>query len=170
MPRKLFKKYTPHPDKIRKHKSLGWLGKWLGNPAIWHLHRHAVAKAFFIGLFWMTIPIPWQMIAAALTAIVLRANLPLSVVLVWISNPLTMPPIFYFNYRVGCWILGCEAQQVEWSMDPDKLATLLTQIGEPLYLGSVVVGFILGAISYVAIQLFWRWHVVRAWKRRQSSS
>jgi len=170
VPRKLFKKYTPDPDKIRNMKGLGWLGKWLGNPAIWHLHRHSVAKAFFIGLFWMSIPMPWQMIAAALTAIALRANLPLSVALVWISNPITMPPIFYFNYLVGTWVLGLHVQQFEWSMDPDKLATLLAQIGEPLYVGSVVVGLVLGAISYVAINCFWRWHVIRAWRRRHPSS
>ncbi len=170
MPRKLFKKYTPDPDKIRNMKGLGWLGKWLGNPAIWHLHRHSVAKAFFIGLFWMSIPMPWQMIAAALTAIPLRANLPLSVALVWISNPITMPPIFYFNYLVGTWVLGLHAQRFEWSMDPDKLTALLAQIGEPLYVGSVVVGLVLGAISYVTIGCFWRWHVARAWRRRQSAS
>ena len=168
MPRKLFRKYTPDPEKIRNMKGLGWLGKWLGNPAIWHLHRRSVARAFFIGMFWMSIPMPWQMIAAALTAIPLRANLPLSVALVWISNPITMPPIFYFNYLVGTWVLQRPAQHFEWSMEPNRLMALIGQIGVPLYVGSVVVGLVLGAVSYVGINCFWRWHVARAWARRHN--
>ena len=169
MPRKLFKKYAPHPDKVRNMKGLGWLAKWLGDPALWHLHRHTVAKAFAIGLFWMSIPMPWQMLAAALTAIPLRANLPISVALVWISNPLTMPPIFYFNYVVGAWLMGETAQDFEWSMDPEKLSILLQQIGAPLYLGSVAVGLVLAVIGYVGIQCFWRWHVRRQWQRRHQA-
>lgn len=170
MPRKFFKKYMPDPNKIYNMKGLGWLGKWLGNPALWHIHRHSLAKAFFIGMFWMPIPMPWQMIAAALTAIRLRANLPLSVALVWISNPLTMPPIFYFNYQVGAWILGEHVQQFEWSSDPEKLLQLIEHIGVPLYVGSVVVGLVLGTVSSVAVICFWRWHVARAWRKRHAGA
>ncbi len=167
MPRKFFKKHMPHPEKIRNAKGLGWLGKWLGNPALWHLHRHSLAKAFFIGMFWMAIPMPWQMIAAALTAIPLRANLPLSVALVWISNPVTMGPIYYFNYLVGTWILGIPAQPFEWSTDLDKIIHLLEQIGTPLYLGSVAVGLILALVSAITVSCFWRWHVIRTWQARR---
>ena len=99
MPKQLIKKYSPDPKKIRKMKGLGFLAKWLGNANLWHIHRYNTAKAFAIGLFWMSIPIPSQMVMAAISAILLRANLPVSVALVWISNPLTMAPIFYFNYK-----------------------------------------------------------------------
>jgi len=168
MPRKLFKKLAPDPHKIRQAKGFGWLGRWIGNPALWHFHRHSVKRAFAIGLFWMSIPMPWQMVAAALTAIPARANLPLSVALVWISNPITMPPIFYFNYLVGTWILGEQAQPIEWHFEPAAMLTIIEQIGAPLYLGSVVVGLVLAVISYVGLECFWRWHVSRAWTRRHA--
>ncbi|BBP43636.1 hypothetical protein THMIRHAT_13820 [Thiosulfativibrio zosterae] len=115
----------------------------------------------------MSIPIPSQMVTAAISAIIFRANLPLSVALVWISNPFTMPPIFYFNYLVGTWILGQTAEEsLGFDMSWDWILNTLGELWLPLYLGSVVVGLVLGLISYIAIQLFWRWHVIKSWRNR----
>lgn len=167
MPKKIIKKYFPDPEKIRQMKGLGILGKWLGNPNLWHIHRRSVSRAFASGLFWMSIPLPSQMIASAITAIIFRANLPISVVLVWISNPLTMPPIFYFNYVVGTWILGEHAQKsLGFKMSWDWILSTLGHLWLPLYLGSAVVGIVLAIVSYFGILLFWRWKVIQAWKKR----
>jgi uncharacterized protein (DUF2062 family) len=168
MPKKILKKYSPNPEKIKNMKGLGILGKWLGNPALWHFHRNSVAKAFVIGLFWMAIPVPSQMLFAAIFAILFRANLPLSVALVWISNPITMPPIFYFNYLVGTWILGTPAQEgLHFELSWQWMMTTLDHIWLPLYLGSAVVGLVLGGISYLLIQIYWRWHVTQQWHERR---
>jgi len=149
-------------------KGLGWLGKWLHDPNIWYLHRHSVAKAFLIGLFWMAIPIPSQMVAAAVTAISLRANLALSVALVWISNPLTMAPIFYFNYEIGTLILGQPTEEsIHFELSWQWLTTTLGDLWQPLYLGSVVVGLVLGVVSYLFIHLAWRYHVLKTWQKRK---
>jgi uncharacterized protein (DUF2062 family) len=170
MPKKLVKKYTPDPEKIRNMKGMGILAKWLGNPALWHIHRHSTAKAFASGLFWMAIPIPSQMVASAITAILIRANMPISIVLVWISNPLTMPPIFYFNYLVGTWILGDEAQEsLGFEMSWDWILNTLGELWLPLYLGSFLVGFVLAVVGYFGIHLFWRSNVRAAWQRRKAA-
>jgi len=151
-------------------KGLGFLGTMLHNPNIWHLNRHSVSKAFVIGLFWMSIPIPLQMLASALTAILFRANLPISVALVWISNPLTMPPIFYFNYLVGSFILGDEAQEsLHFELSWHWIFNVLGELWLPLYLGSIVVGLVLGFISYLAVKLLWRHHVYKNWLARKRS-
>ena len=110
---------------------------------------------------------PSQMIAAAICAILFRANLPLSVALVWISNPLTMAPIFYFNYVVGSLILGEQANEaLQFELSWDWLLNTLGELWLPLYLGSVVVGIILSLAAYFAIRLFWRFHVYQNWKKR----
>ena len=167
MPKKLIRRYIPTPEKIKNMKGLGFLSTWLQDPNIWHLHRHSVSKAFIIGLFWMSIPIPGQMVAAAVFAILFRANLPLSVALVWISNPLTMGPIFYFNYVVGTYILGQDAtEDLTFELSWHWMNHILGDLWQPLYLGSSVVGLALGAIAYFMIHILWRWHVIKTWRVR----
>lgn len=167
MPKKLIRRYIPTPEKIKNMKALSFLGTWLHDPNIWHLHRHSVSKAFIIGLFWMAMPIPGQMVAAAISAILFRANLPLSVILVWISNPFTMGPIFYFNYVVGTYILGQDAKEhITFELSWHWILNVLGDFWQPLYLGSVVIGLSLGAIAYFVIHLLWRLHVIKHWQQR----
>lgn len=110
------------------------------------------------------------MVTAAISAILFRANLPISVALVWISNPLTMPPIFYFNYVIGTMILGQEADEsIQFELSWDWLLNTLGDLWLPLYLGSAVVGLVLGLIAYFAIHIFWRHHVYQSWKSRNPS-
>lgn len=63
----------------------------IADPGLWQLTRRSVANAFSVGLFCAMLPIPCQMVAAALGARLTRCNLALAVGLVWITNPLTMP-------------------------------------------------------------------------------
>ena len=85
MPKRLFRKYLPSPDRLKGHKSLSFLGGVLSDPNLWHINRHSLAGAAFIGVFTGLLPIPLQMGLAALLAVRFHCNLPLSVVLVWIS-------------------------------------------------------------------------------------
>lgn len=118
----------------------------------------------------MSIPIPSQMLVAALSAIFFRANLPLSVVLVWITNPLTMGPIFYFNYVVGTRLLGYDtaASQMHFELTLEWMMNTLGDLWIPLYFGSVVMGVILGVTGYFTVNLLWRLLVLKNWKSRRS--
>lgn len=169
MPRHLLKRFAPDYQLIRDHKHMQIFGKLLHDPNLWHLNRRSVAGAFAVGLFWAMIPIPFQMVVAAAAAILLRVNLPLSVALVWISNPFTMPPIFYFNYLVGTLLLPHHEPLPDLEVTLGWFEHSAGEIWLPLYLGSVVVGLILATVSYTGMRLFWRWYVVRQYRRRNQS-
>jgi uncharacterized protein (DUF2062 family) len=162
MPKRLFRKYLPSPEKIRHSKSLSFLGALLTDPNLWHINRHSLAGAAFIGIFSAFLPIPMQMGVAAILAVRFKCNLPLSVVLVWITNPLTMAPVFYFTYRVGAWLLGEPGHMPEHV----TFAWLFEQL-VPLWLGSLLTGLILAATAWGMVKLVWRLSVVRKWQQRR---
>ena len=128
MPKKTIKRMMPDHQTIKENKYLKIFGDLLHNANLWHLNRHSVAKAFAVGLFFAFIPVPFQMVLSAGIAIIVHANLPLSIALVWITNPLTMPFIFYACYLVGVWVLGVPEQefafQASWQWVLDSLSTI----------------------------------------------
>lgn len=169
MPRRLFKRYLPHPDRIKNNKSLRFLGTLIQDPNLWHLNRRSVARAMAIGLFWALIPMPLQMLAAAATAIPARANLPISVSLVWLTNPLTMPPVFYCCYVLGAWLLNTPALEMPDRITLQWIAQVLASHWQPLYLGSLVAALVCALLGYVLTRLYWRWWVLRSWRRRRQA-
>ena len=168
MPKKFLRRYLPERHKVSEHPALKPVSKWLRNPEIWHLHRRSVSGATFIGLFCAFLPIPFQMLLASALAIIWRCNLPLAFALVWITNPLTIPPIFYFTYRLGAWLLGMEVEVSSIELSWNWLAENLTTIGYPLLFGSLVCGWVAGVSGFVIVRILWRFHVVRRWRERKS--
>ncbi|GAB3475756.1 DUF2062 domain-containing protein [Marinomonas epiphytica] len=166
MPKRYFRKLTPNPEKLKQNRVLKILGEQIYEANLWHLNRKSVARAFLNGVFWAIIPMPLQMLAAALLAIPLKANIPLSLALVWITNPLTMPFVFFFNYKVGTLILGERGKKhfhlsIEWIWDK------IEHIWLPLYVGSFVTAIVASLIAYFAIHVMWRMHVIKRWKERR---
>ncbi|MCF7970430.1 MAG: DUF2062 domain-containing protein [Methylococcaceae bacterium] len=166
MPKKLLKKYMPSAESIKENKNLRFLGDKLHDPNLWHLNRRSVSAAFAIGLFAAWIPTPGQMAIAAATALYFRANLPISVALVWITNPLTMPPMFYFAYIVGLWLLGQPSPDATIEFSVDSVMANLGDIGGPFLTGCLLVGIISALVGYFGIRFFWRWNVVKRWNER----
>lgn len=162
MPKRLFRKYLPSPDKVRRNRSLGVLGALLGDPNLWHINRHSLAGAAFIGIFCSLVPIPMQMLLAAVLAVRFKCNLPLSIVLVWWTNPLTIVPVFYFTYRVGAWMLGMPIAPPQ----PVNFAWLVEQM-LPLWLGSLVCAVLAGGLAWLTVKAIWRLAVTRSWHLRR---
>ena len=168
MPKRILKRIFPSPDKIKEIKALHFLGDVLHEPNLWHVNRHSVSKAFLVGIFWCFIPMPFQMVAAAFVAIWFNANLPISVALVWISNPITMPPMFYFNYLVGTFVLNRPTIDYEFQLSWQWLSDKLTEVGIPLYVGSLVCAIIFSIVCYGLVQFLWKKKVRKNWHNRQT--
>jgi uncharacterized protein len=160
---KLLHKFIPDHDVIKQHKNLQFLGDKLHDPNLWHLNRRSVSMAFAVGLFGAWIPTPGQMAIAAIGAFYLRANLPISVGLVWITNPVTMPPLFYFAYLVGLTVLNLPA--VSFSLN----AILSGEILLPFLTGCLILGIVSSTAGYFGISYFWRYHTARKWAKRQQT-
>ncbi|WP_431685897.1 DUF2062 domain-containing protein [Hahella sp. NBU794] len=167
MPKDFIKKWMPNPHKLKENKSLHFLGDILHEPNLWHINRHAIAKAVLVGVFCSFIPMPFQMVVAAFIAVWVNCNLPLAVALVWISNPVTMPPIFYFNYLVGAHILGMPKVHFEFELSFAWLGEKLYQIGLPLYFGSFICGLFFSVLGYVVVEYLWRRKIRHDWRKRQ---
>ncbi|QIB67361.1 DUF2062 domain-containing protein [Kineobactrum salinum] len=167
MPRKTLKQWLPSPARIREFPCLHMLGDWIYQSNLWHLNRYSASMAFFTGLFVAFLPLPGQMVIAAVTAVLLRCNLPLSVALVWISNPVTMPAIFYMAYRVGALLIDVPVQVMEFELSCAWLRARLDLIWRPLLVGSLLCGVLFGSLGYFVVNLLWRWRVSRQWHKRQ---
>lgn len=167
MPKNILKKFLPDPEKLKKNQNLQFLGERLHEPNLWHLNRRSVSLAFAIGLFVAWIPTPGQMIISAAWAFYFRANLPISCALVWITNPLTMPPMFYFAYLVGSFVLGQNLAVDDSAFSIEKVLSSIGDIGGPFLLGCLILGIVSSVIGYFSMNLLWRYIVVSRWIKRK---
>jgi uncharacterized protein len=126
-------------------------------------HRIALSVAIGIFITW-TPTIGLQMILTVALCFLLRANKLVGVPFVWISNPLTIVPIYAPNYFVGCWILSQPVTGAWKSLITastastdgwlDRIATsfdAMKPIFLELWVGSIAVGLVLGIITYFVV-------------------
>ncbi|WP_440055904.1 DUF2062 domain-containing protein [Pseudoalteromonas sp. T1lg65] len=169
MAKKTIQRFLPDHNKIKQQKSLKIFGSLLHDANLWHLNRRSARGAFSVGLFFAFIPVPFQMVLAAALAIPFRVNLPLSIALVWITNPLTMPPIFYCSYMVGVFALGEKQQPFHFEASWDWLVSSLTTIGPAFMLGSLICATVASLIGFFGIDYLWRRSVNKAWETRSKN-
>ena len=166
MPKKFFKRYSPDPKRIRDTPGLGFLGTRLHQPNLWHFNRHSIAKAVAIGLFCTWLPFPFQSVFAATSALFFRANIAISVALVFITNPITIPPLFFFAYQLGNLVLGRKSIDTSIEFNMQWITESLGQIWQPLFLGSFLLALFSSMLGYLTIQFLWRQSVKKRVKQR----
>ncbi len=144
-------------------KRMGFLSSYIANNNLWHVNRHSVAKAVAVGLFCAYLPIPGEMVIAAILAVIVRANLPISVLLVWISNPLTWAIIYGPPYLLGTMLLGNRSITLTELSVNSMMGHL-----EALWLGSTMVGVVIALGGFVTVHILWRMDVVSEWEERRN--
>jgi uncharacterized protein (DUF2062 family) len=164
---KFLLRFLPDRENIKNIKALEFLGDRLHRPNLWHFNRHSVALAFACGMWAMyTPPLPFQMVIAAALAIYFNANLPISVALVWITNPVTWIPMYYLAYKVGAIVLGLGYFQF------DQFSQLFSiekayELGAPLLLGCFILMNVGALLGYFGVQFLWRRSVLRKLELRR---
>ena len=169
--RNLFKRYIPHKKNIEDNKIMRLFAEYLHDPNIWHIHRRSSAGGAAIGIFCAFIPFPIQTLSAAFLAIYFRMNLPISILFSFFTNPITIPFIFFYCYKLGSIILMVEEQKIEdISLNNTTLFewfnTIFLNIWEPLLVGCFILGLIASGITYFLVRLIWRFGAIIKWGRR----
>jgi uncharacterized protein (DUF2062 family) len=107
------------------------------------------------------------MLLAALLAVLLRCNLPLSVGLVWVTNPVTLPAIIYLAYEVGSLLVPGPVAELQFSFSYAWFEERLLIVWKPLLVGCLICGLFFGSLGYFVVNVLWRWRVARQWRRRR---
>src|SRR5512138_108590 len=108
MPRRVFKSMS----RQRHH----WKQRWfmqpfrvlLEHPVYWSLNRRNVTRAFALGLFLSFVPLPINTLLGVTMALLMRVNIPATLSGTLLTNPLTMLPLYYAAYWIGCTLLGID--------------------------------------------------------------
>lgn len=169
MAKNVIKRIFPKLDSVKEEKILKVFGPAVLQPNLWHINKKSVSRGFAIGAFCAFLPIPGiQMILAAFLSITFAANLPLAVILTWITNPFTYIPIVYFAIKIGGIFINAESAY-EIKSEQINILTDLMQYWEPLFLGSLILSIISSLLSYILIRVYWRYYVIKVWSKRKKT-
>lgn len=106
------------------------------------------------------------MIVSLLTRKLFRFNIMAALIAVYVSNPLTMIPIYWMLYLVGTQFVAGDVTReqfaaifeykgfAEWLQTIEELVFI---IGKPLLIGTAIVATIGGLVTYPLMRSFLRW-------------
>lgn len=111
---------------------------------------HYIALGMAIGIFVSITPIiPLQTIVAVALAFLVRGSKPAAALGTWVSNPLTVPLVYYADYKLGCILLNCQTMTDSISFNSfSELMDLGLEVTSAMLLGSLVIGAVLGVAGY----------------------
>ena len=148
MIRKTLKK-TSKSDKLK-----AFIKKYKIPPEYLSTSRKMTSKAVFIGIFIAFIPMPMQMLAVLALVPFIKFNVPIALAMCWLSNPFTMPPMYYIEYLTGAFVLGSEVAPVEMTIE--WFSENLDDIFIPLYAGTLFYSATVSSLAYWVVNHFWR--------------
>jgi len=113
-----------------------------------------ISQGILIGLFWGFVPMPLQMIAVIATTPLIRFNVPIAIAMVWLSNPFTMPPMYYMEYLTGNFLLGREGiDGIELTLE--WFSSHMGEILLPLYVGTAFYSIVVSFLIYLLVNWLW---------------
>lgn len=173
---KKLKSWLPHRHTISQDRVLSVFGARLVAPQAWRFNRDAVASGIAIGLFCAYLPMPFQMLPAVAAVLYARGNLPICLLCVWITNPLTWIVLFAPAYQLGAWFMGVEPLGMAQfrgyfgtsaDLQVNHRVTSIIEFLGALWLGSLMIGTLLAGTAYLATRAVWKAYVSLRWRSRR---
>jgi len=141
-------------------------------PELWRFTRRSVPRGVALGMITgFLVPVA-QTPAAALLALPVRANVPVAILITFITNPLTTPFIWAFAIWIGRWALHFD-QAVPGSPLQDAANStwvqwLMSDIGPALVVGLLIVTAVMAIGGYALSVLGWRLWIAHKWRQRHN--
>jgi uncharacterized protein (DUF2062 family) len=167
MPRQFLRRIS---RQYRRNKTAWYLrpfGGMLGHPMYFAVNRRSVTGALAIGVFISMLPVPGHTPIAVVIALLTGVNLGVAALAAWINSPLTLIPVFYFEYRLGALLLGLPPQEWPQAVSWEWLEAQLALLWKPLFLGAFIVASLTTVLVFVAVNAVWRWSSARRLRRRR---
>jgi len=118
------------------------------------INRKSISRGVLIGLFWGFIPMPMQMLAVLAVTPFIKFNVPIAISMVWLSNPITMPFMYYMEYQTGNFLLGNESlENIDLTLD--WFSNNWNKILIPLYVGTIPYAVGVSSFIYFTINKLW---------------
>ena len=149
---KKFLRPLPRRSNIHRYPVLKWFSETAYKKSfLWSFKSKPIQSALFWGIWISLLPIVGiQMVVVFFVSLLVRANLPVIVALQWISNPLTMGPIYFADYKIGMTLLklvGVDypknkllSPDYDWAHFSYKELIRLLDTFPPMFLGGSVLG------------------------------
>lgn len=155
----VFKTYRwlKHPRRLKKNPALRWFSRHFLDKRVWKPSRHTLAGGVAVGCFATVQMIPVQMPLSVVLAGMLRVNIPVALLLCWISNPATYVPFAMIEKSLGQWLLGLIGDPTDaWigSLQNESLAKGLSY-ARYMYVGGLLGGVLAAIAGYVVTWAGW---------------
>ena len=163
---KKFLKPLPRRSNVHRYPVLKWFAETAYKRSyLWSFKGQSMQAALFWGIWISMLPIVGiQMIVVFFVSLLVRANLPLIVALQWISNPLTMGPIYFADYKIGMILINLMgfkypknsllSRNYDWSEFSMKELLRLLDTFPPMFLGGSVLGIFMGVFAVFLYKIF----------------
>lgn len=151
----------PTREQMGRNKYLAPIAHRFMSPELWRFTRRSVPRGVALGLFCAFIIPVGQIFLAAFLALPARANVPLSALVTFVTNPFTLPFWLIVANRVGHFVLkvdqatggaaNAELQSGRWA----NVMWWVNGFGMTAF-GFVVLSIVSAATGYLLSSLFWR--------------
>ncbi|MBY8332876.1 DUF2062 domain-containing protein [Qipengyuania citrea] len=170
------RRHMPTREQMAENKYLQPIAHRFLTPELWRFTRRSVPRGVALGIFAGFIIPVGQIFLAAFMSLPARANVPLSALVTFITNPLTFPFWAVVANKLGVFILkvdlaatGGAAQDEMTSGRWSWFVNLFEGVGVTVLVtifGFVVLAIVGASIGYVLASIGWRIIVARKRKRR----